>query len=236
MPSTDDSPTFEQIATIGGLPVRVHDHVCLLYRGADQRDALMAAFLAEGLRAGHRCYCMITPDRHRGIADAVDALSGPGTVARTARRPTPRGTSTSSAPAGATCTTADSCPTACCASGTTGGDTTFDRDGVLHARIVADMSWAIPLVGAPGFVMDLGRYETRFTLWSSRRPQVTACMYDLDGFDGDVIVPIVRAHPTVWMNGVILTNPYYLQSEYFSEAEAEELNHHATATRRRPPR
>jgi hypothetical protein len=58
---------------------------------------------------------------------------------------------------------------------------------------------------------------------------VTACLYDLDRFDGDVIVPIVRAHPKVWMNGVVLTNPYYLESEHFSAAEADELAGHVAA-------
>lgn len=46
-------------------------------------------------------------------------------------------------------------------------------------------------------------------------------MYDLDMFGGDVIVPIVRAHPKVWMNGVVPTNPYYLDSEYLAGAEAD---------------
>ena len=36
--------------------------------------------------------------------------------------------------------------------------------------------------------------------------------YDLDRFDGDVIVPVVRAHPKVWMNGVVLTTPYSVLS------------------------
>lgn len=89
------------------------------------------------------------------------------------------------------------------------------------------MSWARPLVDAPGFVMDLTRYETRFNLWARRHPQVTACMYDLDRFGGDVIVLIVRAHPMVWMSGVVLTNPHYLQSEHFSAVEAAELTGHA---------
>jgi len=60
--SAHDTSTPEQSATIGGLPVRTHDHVCVLYRGEDQRDELMADFLADGIRAGHRCYCMIAAD------------------------------------------------------------------------------------------------------------------------------------------------------------------------------
>lgn len=42
-----------------------------------------------------------------------------------------------------------------------------------------------------------------------------------------MIVPIVRAHPRVWMNGVVLTNWYYLPSAHFSAAEADELTGHA---------
>ena len=47
--SAHDTSTPEQSATIGGLPVRTHDHVCVLYRGDDQRDELMADFLADGI-------------------------------------------------------------------------------------------------------------------------------------------------------------------------------------------
>ena len=71
MRSAHNTSTFEQSATIGGLPVRTHDHVCVLYRGDDQRDELMADFLADGIRAGHRCYCMIAADNHERIAAAV---------------------------------------------------------------------------------------------------------------------------------------------------------------------
>jgi hypothetical protein len=31
------------------------------------------------------------------------------------------------------------------------------------------------------------------------------------------------------MNGVVLTNPYYMQSEHFSAAEANELTGHVAA-------
>ena len=224
MTSVDESSTVEQIATIGGLPVRTHDHVCLLYRGEDQRDELMAEFLADGLRAGHRCYCMITPDRHRRIAAAVSARGDRGAEGAASEDP---GRIDFIGPAGSHQQGGGFVSDRMLQFWEDWGAATFDRDGVAHARIIADMSWARPLVDAPGFVMDLRRYETRFTLWARRHPQVTACMYDLDRFGGDVIVPIVRAHPMVWMSGVILTNPYYLQGEHFSDVEIDELIGHA---------
>jgi hypothetical protein len=217
---------IERSATIGGLPVRTHDHVCVLYRGADQRDELMADFLADGVRAGQRCYCMIEPDNHERIAAAVSGRNertAAGVASEDPGRLDFVGPGGSHARGGEFVSDRmlrfwDSWATA-----------TYGRDGVAYARIGADMSWAKPLLDAPGFVMDLARYETRFTIWARRYPQVTACLCDLDRFDGDVIVPIVRAHPKVWMNGVVLTNPYYLESEHFSAAEADELAGHVAA-------
>jgi hypothetical protein len=84
------------------------------------------------------------------------------------------------------------------------------------------MSWATPLV-APDFVADLTRYESRFNLWAHRHPQVTACLYDLDQFGGEVIVPIVKVHPKVWVDGLVVTNRYYLDSEYLLADEVEDL-------------
>jgi hypothetical protein len=224
--SAHDPSGVEEPATIGGLPVRTHDHVCVLYRGADQRDELMAEFLADGVRAGHRCYCMVMPDQNRRIAAAVSRRherAAAGAASEDPARLHFIGPEDSYVRGGGFMSDRmlrfwDDWGTA-----------TYERDGVAHARVGADMSWAKPLVDAPGFVLDLARYETRFTIWARRYPQVTACLYDLDRFGGDVIVPIVRAHPKVWMNGVVLTNPYYLQTEHFSAAEADGLAGHVAA-------
>jgi len=224
--SAHDTSTPEQSATIGGLPVRTHDHVCVLYRGDDQRDELMADFLADGIRAGHRCYCMITPENHERIAAAVSGRDDRVAAGAASEDP---GRLDFVDPEGSHMRGGEFVSDRMMQFWDDWGTATYERDGVAYARIAADMSWAKPLVDAPGFVMDLARYETRFTIWARRYPQVTACLYDLDRFDGDVIVPIVRAHPKVWMNGVVLTNPYYLQSEHFSAAEVDELTSHVAA-------
>ena len=228
MTSAHDRSTVEQSATIGGLPVRTHDHVCLLYRGEKQRDELMVDFLAEGVRVGDRCYCMIAPDNARMIATAVSNRTEQTAAGVTFED---LGRLEFIGPAGSHMRSGEFVSDRMLEFWEDWGTTPYGRDGVAYARIIADMSWAKPLVDAPGFVMDLARYETRFTIWARRHPQVTGCMYDLDRFDGDVIVPIVRAHPRVWMNGVVLTNPYYLESEHFSAAEANELIGDGTASR-----
>jgi hypothetical protein len=219
MTSAVGSPTPDQAATIGGLTVNAHDHLCVLYRGETERDDLMVDFLAEGVQSGHKSYCMIAPTQHQRIEAAV-----------TARRDDVRAVGDSQAEGRLEFVAPD-------ASHMSGGGfvsdrmlefwddwgvATYERDGVGFARIGADMSWAKPQAGA-GFVMDLARYETRFNLWAIRYPQVTICMYDLDEFGGDVIIPIIKAHPKVWMSGVVLVNPYYLESDYFLAEEVDGL-------------
>jgi hypothetical protein len=45
--------------------------------------------------------------------------------------------------------------------------------------------------------------------WLSTADHIMLCMYDLNLFDGRLIVPISRVHPRVWMSGQIIDNPTY---------------------------
>jgi hypothetical protein len=213
MTSTDDNSTSGPVATFAGLPINVHDHVCVLYRGETQRDELMVDFLTEGVHARHKCYCMIAPTEHARIAAAVGSQARAQDTAGNLEFVGPGGSHTATGGF-----TADRMLTFWEEWGTT----TYVRQGRTFARIGADMSWAKALV-APEFITDLARYESRFNLWASRYPQVTACMYDLDKFGGEVIVPIVKVHPKVWVDGLVVTNPYYLDSEYLLAGEVEDL-------------
>jgi hypothetical protein len=86
---------------------------------------------------------------------------------------------------------------------------TFEEGGAEFARIAADMSWAGPLV-EPAFIDKLIRYEMIATEWARAYPQFVVCLYDLDVFHGDVVIPIIKAHPKVWMSGAVVENPYYV--------------------------
>ena len=39
------------------------------------------------------------------------------------------------------------------------------------------------------------------------------CLYDLDLFDGQVVVNLLRTHPKLLLCGSLLDNPYYLEPE-----------------------
>lgn len=211
--SLTDSPASGPVATIAGLPIDVHDHLCLLYRGEAQRDELMVDFLAEGVRARHRCYCMIAASEHARIATAVAAQDRSREVA---------GSLEFVGPSGSYLDAGGFASDRMLSFWDEWGAAAYAGQGHTFARIGADMSWAKQFVG-PDFIADLVRYESRFNLWARRYPQVTACMYDLDKFGGEVVVPIVKVHPKVWLAGLVLTNPYYLDSDYLLSTEVDDL-------------
>ncbi|MFI7093767.1 MEDS domain-containing protein [Streptomyces lydicus] len=191
------------VARLGGVPLAPGDHICALYRGRAERDRLMTPFLADGLSAGHMCLLLGTEGEGRTFRDLL-AAAAPA-VGRGGNNFQIRG------------------PEEYLQDGAFDGDRTLARmyawsDETFPsgkgtcARLAADMSWAQPLV-RPAFVQDLVRYEMNTTRWLRSRPQVGMCMYDLELFHSDLIVPLIKVHPMVWLNGMLMENPYFLDPD-----------------------
>ncbi|WP_446223616.1 MEDS domain-containing protein [Nocardia sp. IBHARD005] len=198
MSFTEDTMN-EQSVEVGGLPAEPHDHICALYRGRDERDGLMMPFLKAGLRAGDACLCLAT-DGEGG--ELVASLSPEHDVSRLVV----------TEPRDAHMRTGTFTPEPMLAFLHDWSRSAFEEDNLDFARVVADMSWGLPLVSAP-FIDDLTDYETRATEWARSYPQSCVCMYDLDRFGGNVIFAVMRAHPKVWISGVVVENPYYQSVE-----------------------
>jgi hypothetical protein len=54
-------------------------------------------------------------------------------------------------------------------------------------------------------------YEARVVRWTRAYRQVGVCLYDMDLFGGDVIVAMIMSNPKVWIEGVIVENPYFVE-------------------------
>ncbi|MET7766656.1 MEDS domain-containing protein [Streptomyces sp. NPDC005336] len=186
------------VASVGGVALTAGDHVCALYRGHAERDQLLSPFVADGLREGHICLLLAARGEGRAFRDvpATEIPSADGTPDHFQIKEPQESYLLNGA---------------------------FDGDGVLDllyawsadtfrhgdghfARLAADMSWAGPLV-QPAFIRDVIRYETKATRWLRSYPQVGVCMYDLELFSGDLIIPLVKAHPKVWFSGRVMENP-----------------------------
>jgi hypothetical protein len=191
------------VATINGAPASAGDHICVFYRGRAERDRLIVPFLQEGLRAGHKCICIMPPADHDRISTLL--MGNPDD------------------PMDAELLQMERFDTTYLRSGSFLGEQmlaywrdwaeqTFVREGRKFARGVSDMSWAFGLESGE-MLDDFIRYETAATRFARSFPQVALCLYDLDLFGGDVIIPVLRVHPKVLFSGILVDNPYFVDPD-----------------------
>jgi hypothetical protein len=198
MASSDRGSTPPSVvAEVGGLPLVASDHLCVFYRGREERDRLMLPYLREGLRNDHPCLCIPgegeSDEIHTLVSEQGSDLEGLQVVE----------------PKDAYLPTGAFVPAAVIAVLDGWSKNIFEGPAAPRAaRVVADMSWAQPMVTLR-FVADLVRFEQQVSEWAKAYPQIGMCMYDLDTFGGDVVIATVTAHPKVWLNGAIFENPYH---------------------------
>jgi len=189
-----------------GLQLSNGDHVCVFCRGGE-RDELLLPFLADGLSAGDRCLAVVDTSEPEEVLDALD----------------PGGADTHPADQLTVLASRDVYLT----------DRGFDMEGMLDfygaelrgvaegrsgydcIRTAGEMSWALRDI--PG-VGDLLTYEARVNQVLAANPEAAAislCLYDVERFDAELIVGVLRTHPKVVMGGTVIDNPFYIQPEEF---------------------
>jgi hypothetical protein len=179
-------------------------HVCAFYRGATDRDGLLTAYLGAGLTAGDKCICIVDSS---DTARRLESLrSPPGSSGGQLDVHLPESTYL-------------------IGGGFSPDDMlTFWTESMIKAeiegysfcRLVGEMTWA--LRDAPG-VEHLVGYESELNRVTATSPVVVLCLYDLDLFSGEVVVNIVKTHPQVLVQGILVENPYYVgPDDFFSPA------------------
>jgi len=95
-------------------------------------------------------------------------------------------------------------------------DAAVADQGFGFVRAAGEMTWA--LRGLPGSHL-LMAYEAKLNVFLHRYPQVLLCLYDLEQFsDGQILMEILRTHPTVLLSGQLLDNPWYVEPEEYLAA------------------
>jgi hypothetical protein len=161
------------------------------HRGRGERDALLVPIIREALRAGHRYVVVLNSDDREEITQTI---AEPGIDLSLLRL-------------------VDSDETYLSSGRFAGPEALTSVAGVLDDAtqpnwIVADMSWMAPL-GISSVIDDLAAHESAVSRWLSTVNHIMLCMYDLNLFDGRLILRISRVHPRVWMSGRIMDNPTY---------------------------
>jgi len=193
-------PVASGIDEIGLAP---GSHVCAFYRGDTDRDRLLSGYFGAGLSAGDKCICVVDSPSTAAWLKALPRSRGkprPATGQLDVHLPE------TTYLAGGEFTTSDMLTF------WTENMSKAEIEGYSFYRLAGEMTWA--LRDAPG-VEHLAGYESELNRVTSRHPVIVLCLYDLDRFSGEVVVNIVKTHPQVLVQGILVENPYYVGPDEF---------------------
>ncbi len=181
------------------LGFRVGDHVCAFYSGgsASLHDAVVD-FVSRGLRAGNKCVCFI--DTPSSVRDRIPAELMPRDdilqffTEEEGYLP----------------------------EGYFSKDAFISNLETMVKGVLSDGYDRVWLVGDASVVarkaVDMKTWftaESEVSELAPRYPQFIMCLYDLDLFDGEMVMYVLKTHPRIFVNGMIITNPYYIPARQF---------------------
>jgi hypothetical protein len=182
-----------------GLDFQQGDHICAFYNGGGNHlDDIVVDFVSKGLRSGDKCICFM--DTSAGVRDRV-----PGELTRKDDILQFFTEEEGYLPAG-----------------------NFSKDAFLagmEATVKGTLSEGYErlwLIGDTTVVIrnsiDLKAWfatESEVSEFAPRYPQFIMCLYNLDLYDGETVMYVLRTHTRIFLNGLIITNPYYLPKRQF---------------------
>ena len=175
------------------------DHVCGFYNGSAIRDELTAAWVADGVAAGQKCVCFVDSTAAL-LGRLADDLAAANPAGGGAGRVEFCDADDAYAPGGRFCKDAMLRRLETSVTGAM-------DEGFAQVRLLGDMSWVIR-TGVD--TKTVFAYEAEVNEFSARYPQFVMCLYDLDHFDGSLVIDVLRTHPKIILNGMFIHNPYYL--------------------------
>jgi hypothetical protein len=194
---------------VGDLELKPGDHTCAFYRGAAGRDAILMPYIAKGLKDGDKCICILdvaegaerrrvidrlhasAPQRDRVADNQLEVLDFTETYIKDGHFLQDEWFEFLDRSV----------------------STVISDEGYKVARVVGDAAWAL-IKTCPG-VDELCSYEAKVNWFAPKYPQILLCLYDLDRFDGELVVQVLMTHPKVLINNMVVENPFYVQPEEF---------------------
>ena len=179
---------------------KLGDHACAPYLGARQRDAIVSAFLSEGLRKHDACVCVIDDARSATVeSDVKEQLAASGSAT------------------GEGYLDVWEASDIYCPDGAFRSEETFDRwKRVLDAadsngrpiRVAADVS--VSTTRGENGMRRLFWYELSCNEVFADYPLEVICLYDMERFNGGILRTIFGTHPLVLLDELLLENPGYV--------------------------
>jgi MEDS: MEthanogen/methylotroph, DcmR Sensory domain len=169
------------------------DHVCAFYSGSrNVLDDIVVDYITKGLTAGNKVFCMVDQP------SAVQSKILPQLVTRDGML---------------NIRTEDEAYMP---------DGRFSKDAFIasmQAMVLEAFAHgydSFRAVGDESFIVrngvDIGEWfaaESELNRIVPDYPHFFFCLYDLDVFDGGTIMHVLRTHPRVYVNGILIDNPHY---------------------------
>jgi MEDS: MEthanogen/methylotroph, DcmR Sensory domain len=169
------------------------DHVCAFYSGSQNvLDDIVVDYVTKGLAAGGKVFCMVDQP------STVQSRIPPQLVARDGML---------------NVLTEDE---AYMPDGHFSKDAFIANMQVMVREAVASGYESFRGVGDESFLVrngvDIAEWfaaEAELNKIVPDYPRLFFCLYDLDLFDGAAIMHVLRTHPRVYVNGILIDNPHY---------------------------
>jgi hypothetical protein len=169
------------------------DHVCAFYSSSrNMLDDIVLDYVTNGLEAGHQVFCMVDqPSAVRGaIPPEMIARDGMLRVLTEDEAYMPDGRFSRER---------------------------FIRDMETLVQQASEHGYgSLRAVGDESFLVrhgvDIDEWfaaEAQLNEIGGQSPHFFFCLYDLDLFDGGAVMRVLRTHPRVYVNGILIANPHY---------------------------
>jgi DNA-binding CsgD family transcriptional regulator len=173
-------------------------HICALYSGPAERDSLLFPFLREGIREGDKCLCLIDDAEPASVREQVEQQEN-GDLPQQPKQ-----------------LDIDRASEVYLQSGrfSVGQMISFLAVRLTQAaesefpllRAAGEMSWVLPQTEGSE---DFFAYESAVNKIVEDKSAVFMCMYDLQRFGITMLVDVLKTHPKVLLDGMVLDNPHY---------------------------
>ncbi len=184
---------------VADLGSQVGDHVCAFYsEGGYSRDDIVVDYLTRGLQAGNKCVCVI--DTPSSVRERIprELVSREGILQ---------------------ILTADE---GYMPEGYFAKDAFIRRVEAMGKQAFSEGYERTWLLGDDSFVVRRGvdvkswfAAESWATEAGTQYLHLIMCLYNLDLFDGELVMYVLQTHPRIFVNGLIITNPHYISASQF---------------------
>lgn len=176
------------------------DHVCAFYNGArGHLDDIVVDFISQGLREQNKCIGFI--DEHTSVEARIprELLSRENILQLFTEEQgylLPTGGFSTEAFIEALDATAQG----------------VFSDGYERLWLIGDTSVVVRNEVEPKAWFAA---EAQVSELAPRYPQFIMCLYDLELYDGEMVMYVLKTHTRIFVNGLIINNPYYLPKQQF---------------------